>query len=412
MAIMVLGLHPTFAQQIDKQAYVKNYNGIMRAKNAAEAERLFQQLTRDFNEYYNALPDLNRDMPITAVAYAFIAEKDTVKANQYIAMLLDLETRASHLYGMSRRAQEANLEVYREGLLKKTVDAYESIPLKPDPKADPLGLANNREKYGVLFYCEYAQILAKNKKIKEGLAAAKKAYQINRQDKLAVSTYAKLLSDNQLYAQALPVMEAGIISGAADSALLARHKQAYLAVKGKKGYQGQIAMLEAQQQKNVLSEVKKLMLSEVAPAFNLKDLYGKTWSLSELRGKTIILDFWATWCAPCKKSFPAMQMAVNKYKDNKEVVFLFIHTWERDQNATENAAKYVKDNKYSFNVLMDLKKNGRNEAITDYKAEGIPAKFVIDGKGNIRFKLTGFSGTNEAAVAELSTMIELAKSST
>src|SRR5690554_8083345 len=68
---------------------------------------------------------------------------------------------------------------------------------------------------------------------------------------------------------------------------------------------------------------------EPAPDFTLEDLEGNTVSLKDLEGKVVVLDFWATWCAPCIKSFPAMQMAVNKYKDDPEVEFLFINTWEQ-----------------------------------------------------------------------------------
>ncbi|WP_162237745.1 TlpA disulfide reductase family protein [Pedobacter sp. Leaf41] len=125
----------------------------------------------------------------------------------------------------------------------------------------------------------------------------------------------------------------------------------------------------------------------------------------------MILDFWATWCAPCKAYFPAMQMAVNKIKDNENVKFLFIHTWERSATPTQDAADYIKSMKYNFTVLMDNKdpQNKTNKVLSSYKVNGIPAKFVIDGTGNVRFKLTGFDGSNEAGVDELTMMIEMAK---
>lgn len=397
------------AQQIDKQAYVTNYNAIMRAKGGAETERLFQELLKNFGSYRSGLPAANRDVPLRAVAYAYILEKDTLKANQYISQLSDVPTLSTQLYGLARDAEKTGLSIYAEGLMKKAINSYESLEVKPDPKADPLGLVNNSKKYGVLFYIGYAQVLTKNGKDALALAYAKKAYQLNKEDKLAVKTYGRLLAENKMFTQALPVLEEDILYGSADSAVLSSHKAAYFTLKGKKGYESRLSYLKNKQAENMRSEMKKQMIAESAPDFSLMDLNGKTWTLKELKGKTVVLDFWATWCGPCKKSFPAMEMAVNKYIDDKAVVFLFIHTWERDRNAIEGARKYIEENRYNFNVLMDLKKNGQNEAITAYRASGIPAKFIIDGKGNIRFKLTGFSGTNEAAVEEISAMIELAK---
>ena len=104
-------------------------------------------------------------------------------------------------------------------------------------------------------------------------------------------------------------------------------------------------------------------------------------------------------------------MAVNKNKDNENVKFLFIHTWERSATPTQDAADYIKSMKYNFTVLMDNKdpQNKTNKVLSSYKVNGIPAKFVIDGTGNVRFKLTGFDGSNEAGVDELTMMIEMAK---
>jgi cytochrome c biogenesis protein CcmG/thiol:disulfide interchange protein DsbE len=73
-----------------------------------------------------------------------------------------------------------------------------------------------------------------------------------------------------------------------------------------------------------------------APDFNLRDLEGNEVSLANHRKKVAVLDFWATWCAPCIKSFPAMQMAVDKYKRDPDVTFLFITTWEQKPNAQQS----------------------------------------------------------------------------
>ncbi|HLZ89171.1 MAG TPA: TlpA disulfide reductase family protein, partial [Puia sp.] len=159
-----------------------------------------------------------------------------------------------------------------------------------------------------------------------------------------------------------------------------------------------------------LRELSRQMIDLPAPSFTLQDLDGHTVSLDSLRGKTVVVDFWATWCGPCKASFPAMQMAVNKYRDSNDVRFLFIHTWEHDDTATRAARQFIVAKQYPFQVLMDLKDKttGSNRVVEDYKVSGIPTKFVIDRNGRIRFRLTGFEGGNDAAVDELTAMITLA----
>jgi len=152
------------------------------------------------------------------------------------------------------------------------------------------------------------------------------------------------------------------------------------------------------------------MIAVPAPNFTLKDLDGKVVSLKGLKGKVIVLDFWSTWCVPCKKSFPAMQLAVNAYKNDPSVKFLFIHTWETTKTPVEDVKKYIAKSGFNFQMLMDLKNEaGRNAAVEDYGVSAIPAKFVIDKTGNIVFKLTGFTGTDADALQEISERITLAK---
>lgn len=129
--------------------------------------------------------------------------------------------------------------------------------------------------------------------------------------------------------------------------------------------------------------IKSKFGTTTAKDFTLKDIKGQNISLSSLKNKVVVLDFWATWCAPCRASFPAMQEIMNKYKDDTEVVFLFIDVWEHTtpNKMSETAAKFIKDNKYSFDVLLDT----NDQVVNDYKVEYIPAKFVIDKKGNIVF---------------------------
>lgn len=107
---------------------------------------------------------------------------------------------------------------------------------------------------------------------------------------------------------------------------------------------------------------------------------GKKVHLSDYKGKVIVLDFWATWCGPCRASFPKMQELVKKYKD-KNVEFFFINVWEKMNpvDLKANVTDFIKENKYSFNVLYDFK----DEIVSQYKIDAIPSKIIIDKKGNI-----------------------------
>jgi thiol-disulfide isomerase/thioredoxin len=154
-------------------------------------------------------------------------------------------------------------------------------------------------------------------------------------------------------------------------------------------------------------ELLKKMISEAAPMFTLKDLSGKTISLEELKGKVVVVDFWATWCGPCKASFPGMQIALNKYKDDPAVKFVFVDTWEnkKPEEMQKNADEFVAKNKYNFHILLDTD----DKVIGNYAVDGIPTKFVIDTESRIRFKAVGYDGSADKLVDEISIMVDVLK---
>lgn len=160
--------------------------------------------------------------------------------------------------------------------------------------------------------------------------------------------------------------------------------------------------------------IGKLTSGELQPApnFSLMDLDGNEVSLADYKGKVVVLDFWATWCAPCIKSFPAMQMAVKKYQDDPDVQFLFINTWEQKDDPTSLVKKFMARREFDFLVLVDKKDpaSKKNPVVESYGVAGIPIKFIINADGNIRHKLLGFKGgEDETQVQELSEMIETSR---
>jgi peroxiredoxin len=196
-----------------------------------------------------------------------------------------------------------------------------------------------------------------------------------------------------------------IIEGKASEKMKEQHKRLFIANNTlETAYEKLAEQLQWRANAAMKEELKESMMNEPAPAFALKDLAGNTVSLENLKGKVVVLDFWATWCGPCKASFPGMQDAVNKFASSDEVVFLFVDTWERAEDKAKNAKDFIESKGYSFHVLLDEE----NKVVEDFGVSGIPTKFIIDKNGNIRFKSVGFGGDNDALVEELSLMIELA----
>jgi peroxiredoxin len=225
------------------------------------------------------------------------------------------------------------------------------------------------------------------------------------------ANYVQILGAVGQYAKAKEAAEKSIKMGKAIALTKEELKKDYIKLKGSdKGYDQYLASLEGASKEQTRTELAKTMVNKPAPVFALRDLDGKLITLKDLKGKVVIVDFWATWCGPCKASFPGMQMAVNKYKNDPNIKFLFIDTWETADNYLDEVKKFIADNKYSFHVLMDEKGGDgkQSKVVSSFGVNGIPTKFIIDKNGHIRFMYVGYSGTPEKLVDEVTAMIDMA----
>ena len=128
---------------------------------------------------------------------------------------------------------------------------------------------------------------------------------------------------------------------------------------------------------------------KLAPDFTLRNLKGDWVTLSDFRGQPVVLNFWATWCAPCRVEIPHLEELYTKYKDQGLVV-LGANT-ETDYMKVKSFAQ----SRISYSVLLD---GGTQAQVYDVK--GIPCTYYIDRKGIVRHRSVGFGPGDEALIEE------------
>lgn len=140
------------------------------------------------------------------------------------------------------------------------------------------------------------------------------------------------------------------------------------------------------QQDQPISRVSKtenvLPDDELAPDFELQDLTGEKVRLSDFAGQVRIVDFWATWCLPCRREIPHFQALYEKYQSQGVVVIGI----SMDMNGPEIVRKFAKEIKMTYPTVMGDKKTA--QAFGDVRS--IPTTFIIDQEGKIVKKYVGY----------------------
>ena len=137
----------------------------------------------------------------------------------------------------------------------------------------------------------------------------------------------------------------------------------------------------------------KFAAGEAAPNFSLKGPNGVEVSLASLKGRVVLLDFWATWCGPCKKAMPGVQKLHERFA-GKPVSVFGVDTWER--GPADRAVKYMTDHGYTYGLLFD-----GDGLAKQYGMSGIPTFVLIGPDGKILFIGVGFHEGQDEHLAEL-----------
>lgn len=134
---------------------------------------------------------------------------------------------------------------------------------------------------------------------------------------------------------------------------------------------------ESEEEEEADEEVKTIPAID----FTLKDQYGNTHTLSDYKGKTVFLNFWATWCSPCRAEMPDIQKLYEEFQQEEEdIVILGVAAPNLGREKSEEGIKgFLEENGYTYPVLMDTEA----EAFQAYGINSFPTTFMIDKDGNV-----------------------------
>ncbi len=207
-------------------------------------------------------------------------------------------------------------------------------------------------------------------------------------DKAPHEMYVQLLAQQGNDREAKAAAERAIRGGFATQGIMDTYRR--IATAGGASESDVAAALTAMQQDGRSKMVEKLsqdMLNQPLIDGTFLTMDGQPTTISDWKGKVVILDFWATWCGPCRKSFPAMQKLYEKYKDHPNVQFAIVNVWERTEDPKAKVTEFLSTNKeLTFPIFFD--KN--DVTVAKYGVTGIPTKFYLGKDGRVQFKEVGY----------------------
>jgi thiol-disulfide isomerase/thioredoxin len=204
--------------------------------------------------------------------------------------------------------------------------------------------------------------------------------------------------------EAVAAAERAIRSGAATPTVVSMYRQ----LQQENGadaaaIDASLSTLQADGRKVLSKRLAKDLMQANAIDGQFTTLDGAPLKISDWKGKVVFVDYWATWCGPCIKSFPALQKLYERYKDNPNVVIAAVNVWERSKDRATTVRDFLGKNKYiTFPIYMDP----TDSVVSKYGVTGIPSKFILGKDGRIQFKEVGMM-PEEQFLEETSNKIEL-----
>lgn len=312
-------------------------------------------------------------------------------------------------------------------------DAYlhgpqQALKFETDPKEyEPLAKAfvdemerkaGSSEPTVIFAKCVYVVIACRAEKYQEAVNCMNSIPKDHRFTTDSHANEAYIVSQQQLGHQneALAAMKASVENSKMTTAVYDmlhryydRHETANF-----KTFDSYVASLKSEANIEILmKEVKSQMVDEPFEPFLLKGLVDAADinSANFRKGEIVILDFWATWCAPCIAALEGMQMAVNRYKNNKGVNFYFVVTQDHP-TADEVRPFWQKKGYHDMPVMIDGGGTGRGRDNAEVystlfpKSSGIPQKAILKD-GRIRYRASGYKGSPSGLMDEISAAIEI-----
>ncbi len=267
----------------------------------------------------------------------------------------------------------------------------------------------------------HARLLTACGEYKEAYEFAQQVYPFYQaSDNEFATMWIKLLKENGRSEDVSAYIEKCVFANVTSQEMLDDLKAAFIAKNPEGDFDKYLASLQNKSESDRLRlEMIDALINEPVTLMELDKMGGGRVNLADRKGKIMFIDFWATWCAPCKASMAGGQMVVDRYKDDPDVEFYFIDTQETKTDYRNKVVEFIKSKGYTFDVLYDEGEVGSghesgqskqyNAVARQMHTSGIPYKIIVDGKGRLRWTMSGYKGSPTEMADEIQYVIDYLK---